>query len=81
MKDSIKNWIIVGLALVLGALGGWGVAYTTVTDWYDPPPPPELLEANRIIMEHCHPTQFRIFTCPDRTDICMCQPVPPEMME
>ncbi len=81
MNDTLRNWIVVGLALGLGAIGGYTVARSTVSQWHQPPPPPELLEANRTILEHCVPAEFRTLTCPDRTDVCMCRPIPPEWLE
>tara|TARA_Y100000034_G_scaffold124674_1_gene173194 strand:+ start:1319 stop:1588 length:270 start_codon:yes stop_codon:yes gene_type:complete len=81
MRSIVKNWIWVWLALAIGWVSGYLVAQSTVESWYVPPPPPELIDANIRLYEHCKPELYRVIRCPDRSDFCMCRKAPPELIE
>ena len=81
MKNTKKIWICVCLALTLGWVSGYLVARGTVESWHNPPPPPELVQANARLHEHCKLTLYRMLRCTDRTDLCMCQQAPPELLK
>ena len=81
MKSTTRNWIWVFVALAIGWVSGYLVAQSTVNSWHKPPPPPELIEANTRLHEHCKRMLYRVIRCDDRSDLCMCREAPPELLE
>ena len=80
-SDKGKFWFVVVLSLLVGMLTGGITMMHTADRWYVPPVDYEKLALQNFRERACRPLQFRVIECGPRADACICQEIPPEIVD
>jgi len=79
-SNKRKFWFVVTLSLLVGMLSGGILMMHTADRWYVPPVDYEKLALHNFREKACRPLQFRVIECGLRADGCICQEIPPEIL-